>query len=166
MIVLLLLQLTAFADEPSAELTADGRVVGRMIVPAPAPDVRAAVESPIETGALSPEVMSVDLVETDDAGCEVLQTSTRGLFRPLTYRSRRCRTEGGWRDELLESEDFSAYEAEWVLEEVDGGTAVTVSIQTELNLPIPRGMIEKRQRKTVIEILDNLAAKVAPKKQR
>jgi hypothetical protein len=104
-------------------------------------------------------VYSVARVDRRD-DCDELVTKTRGLFRPLRYRSRRCRTADGYRDRLVESEDFSAYETTWALREVDGGTEVTVRVHTEVNLPVPKSAVEKRSRKSVGEMLEALADKI------
>jgi len=161
----LLLQLTAFAAEPRVDVDEGGQVVGTMVLPATQDRVRDVLEDPVQCAELSPEVYSVTQVGHND-DCDELVTETRGLFRPLRYRSRRCRTADGFRDHLVESEDFSAYETSWALREVDGGTEVTLRVHTEVNLPVPASVVEKRSRKSVGEMLQALAEKIRSGKWR
>jgi len=60
----------------------------------------------------------------------------------------------------VESEDFSAYETTWALKDVDGGTEITVRVHTEVNLPVPKSVVEKRSKKSIGEMLEALAEKI------
>jgi carbon monoxide dehydrogenase subunit G len=155
----LLLPLVAFAADPQVSVDEGGHVVGTVVIPATQEQVRGVLDDPVQCAELSPDVYSVARVDRRD-DCDELVTKTRGLFRPLRYRSRRCRTADGYRDRLVESEDFSAYETTWALREVDGGTEVTVRVHTEVNLPVPKSAVEKRSRKSVGEMLEALADKI------
>jgi hypothetical protein len=159
--LLLAASLVAHADPPKVDVE-DGAVVGRILVPATAADVRRVVDDPVACGELSPDVMSVKS-HPDEAGahpdaghCYDVVTETRGLFGPLHYRSRRCATKDGWEDHLMESSDFKAYDSRWSLREVDGQTEVTLSVNAQVDLPVPQSVIETHSKKSVGTILENL----------
>ena len=155
---LLLLLSLAWADGPQVEvgLQADGTVVGVAVVPATPAAILELVEDPIRSGKLSPDVIRVSFER--DGDCVEIDTEARGVFKPLRYKSRRCPTENGWRDQLVESDSFTEYDASWSLRPVDGGTEVTIRVQTEVTLPIPvpRSVVKKRQKVSVGETLENL----------
>lgn len=150
--------LSASASEPEVELDPTGAIVGRILVPADAEAVREVVGDPTALGRLSPDVVSVQ--EQPSGRCIDVTTETRGLFRSLFMKSRRCPTADGWEDRLVESEDFDAYETRWSLREVDGGTEVTVRVHTEVDLPVPDAIVQSRQKKSVGQVLENLVYQI------
>jgi hypothetical protein len=155
----LLAHMTALAADPQVNIDAAGGVVGTMLIDASAAQVRSVVGDAVQAAELSPDVVSVKRVSSD-SGCDQLVTETKGMWRNLRYTSRRCPTADGWDDNLVESSDFNAYESTWALREVDGGTHVTVRVHTDVNLPVPASMVQKRSSKSVGELLENLARKV------
>jgi len=154
----LLLAMSAFGSEADVQMDAAGVIVGRILVPAPAADVREVVGDPVALGALSPDVVSV--TPQASGKCLDVVTETRGLFSTLFMKSRRCPTVDGWEDHLVQSDDFDAYETKWSLREVDGGTEVTVRAYTEVDLPVPTSVVQSRQKKSLGEVLENLLYKV------
>jgi len=170
MVVLsLLFALTAQAEPPKVDVE-NGAIVGRILVPATPADVRRVVDDPVACGELNPDVVSVksqpDHTEATtpptkkDDKCFDVVTETRGLFSPLHYRSRRCATVDGWEDRLLESSDFKSYESHWSLREVDGQTEVTLSVKTQVDLPVPQSIVETQSKRSVGKTLDNLLHKI------
>jgi len=158
--LLLVASLAAFATDSEVEVEVDaaGAVVGRMFVPAPAADVREVVGDPVALGRLSPDVVSVSPEQSGP--CVNVTTETKGLFRTLFMKSRRCPTVDGWQDSLVQSDDFSAYSSQWSLREVAGGTEVTVRTYTEVDLPVPTSVVQGHQKRSVGEVLENLLYKV------
>lgn len=156
--LLLLAAFSAFASEAEVEMDAAGVVVGRILVPADAADVREVVGDPVALGRLSPDIVSV--TREPSGKCVDVVTETKGLFRTLFMRSRRCPTVDGWEDHLVQSDDFDAYETRWSLREVVGGTEVTLRVHTEVDLPVPTSVVQSRQKKSVGEVLENLLYQV------
>lgn len=157
---LLFFVLTAFAAEPQVDLDHDGQVIGTVVVTATEAQVRSVLDNAEMLGELSPQVIDVHATTLPD-GCEELVTETKGMFRNLTYTSRRCRTAKGWDDTLVQSDDFSEYRASWEASPVDGGTRITVRSRTNVNLPLPDSLVNKQSRKGIAEMLEALVEKVS-----
>ncbi len=164
-LALLALALSASAAPPEVSSEDDGTVVGHVVIDAPADAVRAVLGDPVRTGDLSPDVLSVENVG-GEGDCHDLKTETRGLWRSLTYRSRRCPTAEGWHETLLEPGDFSELASTWRVETHEGGTEVTLRVQTDVNLPVPQGVLRRHERRNVLEILGNLTRAVLPERGR
>jgi hypothetical protein len=160
MTLLLALTLSAMGAEPEVELDPSGTIVGRIVVPADAAEVREVVDDPVACGRLSSDIVSVQSEPAAHSRCVDVTTETKGLFRTLFMRSRRCPTADGWEDRLVQSDDFDAYETRWSLRPVDGGTEVTVRVHTEVDLPVPSSLVQSRQKKSVGEVLENLVYQV------
>lgn len=156
--LVLLAALSAFASPPEVEMDSAGVVFGRILVPATEADVREVVGDPVALGRLSPDIVSV--TPEPSGSCVDVVTETKGLFRTLFMRSRRCPTIDGWEDRLVQSDDFQAYETQWSLREVEGGTEVTVRVHSVVDLPVPTSVVQSRQKKSVGEVLENLLYKV------
>ncbi|MFT4623441.1 MAG: ribosome-associated toxin RatA of RatAB toxin-antitoxin module [Myxococcota bacterium] len=132
---------TAADNEVAVTIDDRGHVVARIQVPASSDEVRALLA---DTGgrlaALSTDTLSV--TTTQDGNCEMVDRKTRGIFRPFAFRAKRCPTENGWQETLVQSDDFTAYESEWqVGESSEGTTEVVYRIQTEINAPVPNSIV-------------------------
>ncbi len=159
------LSTSAVAVEPVVTIDDAGHVVARVVLPASASDVHDILSDTDGAMAeLAPDVLDVTI---ESAGtCELVSRRTRGVFRPFAFRARRCPTRNGWKEVLVDSEDFLAYEAAWELEETAGGTEVIYRIQTELNSPVPQGVVRSSLKSAAGQILSGLAELVGRPRSR
>jgi hypothetical protein len=156
---LFIVTISAFAAPASPIIEDDGTVRMSMEIDASEADIRAILAD--TSGSLmdlSTEVLSVQSLPKGT--CEDVKRETKGVWRPLKWRSLRCPTANGWHEELVTSDDFSAFETEWRLEAVDGGTIVTYRVRTELNMAIPQTVVRDGIVKGARNALVNLAKKV------
>lgn len=154
----LLVSITASAaDEARVSVDDQGRVVARIAVAASADEVKAVLADPKGTlAALSPETLSVQT--TTEGRCEMVDRKTRGVWRPFAFRAKRCPTAHGWTETLVASDDFTAYAAEWEVEDSDDGTTeVVYTIQTEINAPVPRALVRTNLKTAAGDMLKRLA---------
>ena len=147
------------AGEPSVEVKDDGTVVLVTSVPAPEASVRAVlVDTAGSLASLFPDVLSVE-VEADGR-CEKVHRRTRGMLRPLDLVVRRCPTERGWQEELVEHGDFEAFSSEWILTPDAGGTRVEYRARTRVDLPVPQAVVDDTVKKAGLRALSNLVARL------
>jgi hypothetical protein len=73
-----------------------------------------------------------------------VQVSVKGAWDPLFYTAKRCPTARGYKYTLLQSDSITDYEAEWRLDPLPGGgTRVTYTVRTDVDLPVPNALIQK-----------------------
>lgn len=137
---------------PEVTLT-NGLVTGRLVLDAPLARVRAVLADSASVAAHSPDVLGATAAL--DGACDRVDLRVRGLFAPFTVTTARCQRADGWSERLVESSVFSVWQGDWTLTEVSGGTEVVYTIRTELDLPVPRSLVEHR---TVRALEHNLAA--------
>ena len=136
----LLIGTASAAAPPAVSVEADGTVVGVVVVAAEESAVRSLLADPQREAALSPFVREV-LVDGTEGGCTRLRKKTRGLLRPFELVSLRCPTDAGWREQLVESADFTTYGIEWRVAPADGGTRVEYRVTTTLSAPLPASAV-------------------------
>lgn len=160
MVLLLLAQ--ALAAEPVVTAQADGYIVGTAAIAASPDVVRAALEDPVACGRLSPDVLSVTV--TPAGACSMMDVVARGAWNPVTWRSLRCPTEYGWRDDLVSSTDLQAMHSEWhVTAAADGTTTVEYRTNTQISLTgVPDSLIHQGMMRSARETLVRLVARVVP----
>lgn len=152
----------ALAVEPSVAQQSDGTIVARVVVAAPPDAVRAVLADPVACGKLAPEVLSV--TSTAAGQCAMIDSSSRGAWSPLHWRSLRCPTPTGWRYDLVSSTDFEAMHTEWsVTDGLNGTTNVELRTHTELHLTgVPDAVISQGMLSSAKETLVRLVARVIP----
>ncbi len=106
-----------------------------------------------------PDVLSVEVTPRDT--CQEIRGRTRGLFRPLTYRTLRCPTATGYRESLLEVGDFKVYDAEWRIEPVEGGSCVTFRAAADPDLPVPRALVLENVKRSTVVVITALRDRLA-----
>lgn len=121
--------------------------------------VRAALADPADMALRPPDMISVEA--TPRAGCHEIEGRTRGLLRPLAYRSLRCPTPTGFLETLVASEDFERYEAEWRIEAVEGGTRVSFRIDVLPDLPVPRALVSENVKRSAVAVVTALRDRLA-----
>lgn len=149
---------SAQASDPEVNVQQSGAVRAEVTLPAAEEQIRSILGDPEEAADLSPDVISV--VATPSGECFELKTRSRGLFRPLVFESRRCPTSEGWHEVLVSSDDFTAFDGEWTLNSVEGGTQVIYVLSTETNLPVPDAVVRQNVSRSLQKLLDNLAERL------
>lgn len=142
------LLLAAAAHAADVQVLADGAVQGRMTLEADADAVLSLLDDSAALAATSPDVRAAQA--TRAGACDAVELTVKGLFSPFEVHTRRCRTATGWEETLVRSEVFSAWEAAWdVRDRPGGGSEVTYRVRTELDLPVPAGIVRSRTARSV-----------------
>lgn len=150
----------AYPPEPQVHVDAEGRVVATVTLNAQPDEVRAILaDTAGSLKDLSPNTLSVEV--RPDGTCEHVQRHTRGILQPLVFDSKRCPTDEGWEETLLQSEDFEHYEAMWAVRITDSGTEVTYRIGTVLTAPVPQVLVRRNLKQAATTILQRLVARLS-----
>lgn len=133
----------AAGEGPRVNVEDDGTIIARMVLDAPADQVKKTIPS-LQEAQNSSSVLEMRF--TMDGNCRNVDRKTRGLWRPLELRTRFCPTRTGWREHLVESSDFDAYDTEWVVQDQpDGRSLVELRQRADINLSVPSAMIRSGQ---------------------
>lgn len=127
------------ADRPVIRVQDDGTVVGRLRVEAPAPEVRQAISENLSDARGLTNVL--DVRATPDGNCHKVERRTRGLVTPLEMRTRFCPTPKGWREFLVQSDSYTAYNVEWTVEPTAEGSEILLEVHSDVNLYVPTSLI-------------------------
>ncbi len=149
----------AAGDTPEFDVAADGTVVGRIVVDAPAAQVRRAADA----ANRAPAGNVLDLTFKPAGDCEHVERKTRGIWSPLTMKTRWCPTEHGWRELLVNSDSYTTYESEWQIRDTtSGATEIQVRVRTAVNLAVPSSLVRQGtidgMRNTFTKVLERLVA--------
>lgn len=147
---------------PSVQVKDDGSVVGRVVLDASEAEVRQAVEAVQHSRNSS----VLEIRFTPEGACKSVFRKTRGLVSPLTLKTRLCPTATGWREYLVESSDFDAWETEWILRpQASGGVSVQLSVRSDVNLMVPSSLVQQHTVRSVREsFADVIGRLLKPKK--
>lgn len=143
---------SAFAAEPVVSSQSDGTVIGSVVLDVSPEKAMEMLSDPELAATINPDVVALSTISTS-GDCTDLDISTRGMWRPLKMKSRRCRTKNGFSETLLESSDFNMQEATWTVSEHPDGSLLEYSLQSDVNLPVPRALIQDNMRRSVKEML-------------
>lgn len=132
-------RIAAAGEKPAYTVQSDGWIVGRMVIDAPASDVRQAIPVVANDAEAYTNVLAVR--ETPDGDCRRIDRTTRGLLQPLTMRTRWCPTPKGWREYLVQSDDYTAYDVEWTVEARGAQSEVAVRVRSDVNLMVPSSLV-------------------------
>ncbi|MBA2320803.1 MAG: hypothetical protein H0V89_06575 [Deltaproteobacteria bacterium] len=153
------------AVEPHVLVEGDGTVVTTLVLQASESAVRAAIGDGVGASRLSPDVLSVS--STPSGRCQELTKETRGMFRPFRMKSVWCASAAGWTEELVTSEDFTSFHAEWTIAPTgsssgvaDAATRVTYRVRTDLAISVPDAMLQRSVAQASGTMLERLAARV------
>lgn len=148
----------AYADDNvEINVVADGTVEGTVVVGASLERVRQYIADTESIRRLSKDVETVTI--TRDGGCEIVTTFAKSVI-DVTYVARRCPTETGWIETLMQSKQFADYYCEWFTKSVAGGTWIKLRMRTAMDLPIParivRGTLKRNFKTMFSQIQDHL----------
>ncbi len=139
MIAALLTTPASAAERPEISVQDDGSIVAHMVVSASATEVRSAIsEGLIDVAGLT-NVLSVKA--TPDGECRKVDRTTRGLFSPLTMRTRFCPTPDGWREYLVQSDSYETYSAVWTVKPTAEGSEILLKVRSDVNFYLPDGLM-------------------------
>ncbi len=133
-------------DEPLIQTEEPGTIVTRLLVPATEAEVRAVLDDPYAFASFTPDVQELD-VQTRGR-CKLLRFRSRGFIDSFQYSTQRCPSATGWVETLLESDDFTRYDADIALEPVVGGTAITYKLSVGIDIPVPDVVISKNVKRS------------------
>ena len=126
------------------------------MISAPLEEVRAFLLDPEEAASLTPDVESVEVLTSDT--CDLVRTTKKGLLSSVEYVVKRCYADDGVQETLVESEDFTAYEASYTLTAVDGGTKVVYDVTVGVDMPVPDWAIRMGVERSTAATMEALAA--------
>jgi hypothetical protein len=134
---MVLLLTIATAQEPVVTVTDNG-VKATIVVHAEKAEVQALLEDPDTLYSLSPDIVSVNVVETKGS-CQQVETAAKGLFSNIEFTELRCKnSQGGVSQRLVgENDTFSRYNVDWTVREVEEGTELTYELDASLAAPLP-----------------------------
>ncbi|MCB9665095.1 MAG: SRPBCC family protein [Alphaproteobacteria bacterium] len=144
------------AQAPEIRAEPDGSVVGRMVLDAARDEVIEALQDTRRVGRWSPSV--VDVASAPRGRCEEVTLTLRGWFFPMIVTAERCPTDQGFSQQLVDSNVFRRWGAEWEVETTPAGTEVRYRLESEISLPVTTGFV---QRKTVASMQVELQALAA-----
>ncbi|TNE84108.1 MAG: hypothetical protein EP330_30810 [Deltaproteobacteria bacterium] len=150
---------SAFAADPVVSSSADGTVKGSVVLNVSPAEAMAALENPELARTINPDVVALQQLATT-GDCTDLDISTRGMWRPLKMKARRCKTATGFHETLLESDDFTVQEATWTVSEHPDGALLEYTLKSEPNLPVPRSLVQDNMRRSVKEMLGRFVRNV------
>lgn len=147
---------TALGAEPQVAFQDDGLLHASMTVDAPAEAVLKILEDAARMGRWSKDVLAMDAVGEPAGGCQVYAVKTKGLWNPMTYTQKRCRTAEGYRDQLVESDSFKRVESEWTVVSHGDQTEVRYVGDLELSMPVPKRMLQGARLKAMTQTMTRL----------
>ena len=148
--------------DPEVDVTADGTVVGHVVVGASADRVQTYLADIAFTRKLAKDVTDVEVVKS--GGCELVTTYASG-FIDVMYVARRCPTETGWIETLLESKQFADYYAEWIVTPVATGMQLTFRLRTEMDMPVPARLVRGTLKRNVKQTLETIQGQLGAPRQ-
>ncbi len=105
---------------------------------------------------LAPTTIKAKKIGTDGA-CERLRLTVRGLFSPFVVDTRRCRTAKGYRETMIASDDFEAYDVIWDIEPAGEHSMISFRAKNVLSISIPEGLQIRESKKVMAKTVKNLA---------
>jgi hypothetical protein len=140
-IAALLLPTLAVAGDPQISVGPDGTVVASMMVDATEATVKTTIPDVLQASKGFKNVLDVQI--TPDGTCRKVFRRTTGLWQPLEMYTRLCPTSQGWRERLVQSDDYDAYDVEWSVQPKDGRTEVRITVKSEVDLPVPSALVRQ-----------------------
>ena len=90
--------------------------------------------------------------------CTVLDYVAPNTVMTVSYRVRRCPTEGGFEATLVHSDEMDTFHETWKVVPADDGSHITYNLQTSTSLPIPGFLVNSTTRRRVKGLMKALEA--------
>jgi hypothetical protein len=146
---------------PSVAFASEDAVTQDVVVSMNADQVRAVLADTSLAMSMSKDIISHRI--EDDAPCQLVHITTRGLTAPLNYTVRRCPTATGFKESLVQGDELiEAMEVEWRTSPHEDGTRVRLSVLTRIGR-VPQLLVNQQVRQGVSQTLRNLVRVVEPK---
>jgi hypothetical protein len=159
--IVALIPTVALAGGPEITVADDGTIVAKMTVDAPEATIRSAIPELLQASEHFQNVLAIQM--TPDGSCRRIFRRTKGLWAPLEMYTRLCPTQRGWRELLVKSDDYDAYDVEWSLSPNGARTDVRLTVRSSVDLPVPSVMIRQGAiggiQETFAELLRRLVGK-------
>lgn len=129
-------------DTPEVRIADDGTVVAHLLIDG-SPELIKQTIREIQDARFHASVL--DLTAQPDGECSLITRTTRGVWRPLEMRTRLCPTAGGWREKLVESADFDAYDTEWDIaaDPATGRMRVQLAMKSDIAGAVPDALVRQ-----------------------
>lgn len=152
--------LAAALAAPTLLATPDGAVRATVHVDAPATVVRDLLADAGRAVRLSPDVHTA--VATPDGACQRVDLTNRTVVGTFTTTTRRCPEAGGFRETLVASDLYGAWDGLWEIEPEGSGTRVTATYDVRVALPVPAVTVRARTARALAAQLTALELTVVP----
>jgi hypothetical protein len=133
-------------DSPTVQVGKDGTVDGTVVVGAPPDVVQSYLANVARLRYQNTNVVDVEVAR--EGACELVTTTARNVVE-VKYVARRCPTQTGWVETLVDSEMMNDYYAEWFVIPVTGGLEIRMRMRSDMNLPVPDRMIRSAMKSSV-----------------
>lgn len=150
--------LLAWAGGPSVSVDASNTVIGTVSVSLSPDDVRGRLADPGWVATVDGGKTTVTVAGHDGA-CLLVDYVSPSSLVTVRYRVRQCPTAGGYRSTLVESDDFSAYEAEWIVSAEGTGSTLQYRLRLAPKVPLPASVMAAIVRGGVEDMMGAFAAR-------
>ncbi len=144
----------ASGGTPDVSTAADHETTGRVIVAANADMVRAFLADPTRVASVDSGPAQVEV--EDEGSCKLIRTIVTHPLASIRYRSRQCPNSSGFRTELVESTDLTAFHSEWAVRAIQGGTELIYKVRTIPSIAVPQFLVDRQTRASVTQLLERL----------
>lgn len=156
----LALSLSAHAQEPQVSVLDDKKTVRAAVeIDVDAATATALIQDHRKKAVASgKEDMTIEDVRQDGA-CQVMKWTIPHPVKTVSYVARSCEVEGGTSVNLVESDDFDDYAADWRVESAGEGRArLIVHLRSIPSFPIPGAVVRSQVKAALTRSLTNIKA--------
>jgi len=141
-------------DEPDIVVEADHRVSGAVMVRVPVDQARAMLADPVRVAEIEGGTARIRVLSEDS--CKNLHTAIAHPVASVEYTSRSCPTANGFHTKLVQSDTLEDFEAEWTVEEVEGGTLLRYVVRTIPRIAVPQFIVDRQSKGSVKQLLQRV----------
>lgn len=141
-------------DEPDIVVQPDHKVSGAVMVRVPAAQARAMLADPVRVAEIEGGTARIRVISEDS--CKNLHTAIAHPVANVEYTSRSCPTATGFHTKMVESESLADLEAEWTVEEVEGGTLLRYVVRTIPRIAVPQFIVDRQSKGSVKRLLQQV----------
>lgn len=140
---------------------ADDAVAAEGLVQADPAQVRALLADYSQIAAMSPELLEYRVEPAPP--CSLVHITTKGLSAPMHYTVRRCPTETGFRETLVESDGgVEQMVTEWTVAPAEEGSRVRLTVLARV-AHVPQILVNQGTRRSIGNLVRKIGEKLNPK---
>jgi|GEM_PF-2488401 len=143
------------AADPTVAQLDDHRVRGSIDVAVPADTVRTLLSDPRNIARIDNAGTTVTLAGKAD-GCTLTHSAVVHPIASITYESKVCPIQGGWKATLVKSDDLQDFESIWTVEDKGDRTRIVYQVRTIPDIPVPQFIVDRQTRASVASMLVKL----------